>query len=151
MAEKIFAIAANRIEDNGTVSFRFMFQCGVPDDLIEDILDLSDNFGVLTLKEKPHNYVDPFRLAHGEPDAIGSDGVLRWGLHVFKSGQGPILDAGFNEDPGVEASLKESLLVDVPDCVLLTHVEAFERLKSVCKNAGIQLKSHRFDGTLATS
>ncbi|HEY4963872.1 MAG TPA: hypothetical protein VIH90_04215 [Candidatus Saccharimonadales bacterium] len=139
MAEITAVVPREGIKDTGLVGFQFLIDVDVPP---ADVI--SKPFGILSRHKKSDNYTDLFRLARGEPGAIGDDGVLRWGLSLFARGQMVHLDGV--DDPGLE-----QLLLDAPDCNVLVPPEDIEPIELACSSLGHNLTVIRHQGILATS
>lgn len=150
----IRVVTGNEILDNGTVSFKFMFDSKMPKDWIHN----ADVFGYVKLQAKDDSYFDPFKWAahvRGEtPDAkfIGDDGIPRWGINIFRSGEGFLLAAGWDHEQSTNADHLKETFDSVPDkTILLMHQGALEEFKKVCTLLEIAVESHQFDGLLRTS
>jgi len=154
MAGKIAVITGGKIEKvfskgNGKrtlISYIFMFDSGAPHELF---MELSDNYGLLELRDKGENEIDPFKLARGQPGAIGPDGVMKWEISVGSSGE-QVFGGNADEAPPNEGGLK-NLLAEMPDCVLLMEKAIFGRFEKACQNLRIEVKSFHYEGTLATA
>jgi len=147
MAKRLYVITATDVQETGKMSFAFMFKSESP---FEEYADVSGKYGKVTLREKGELEVNPFKLARGEPGAIGPDGKLKWQVHVGSSGSGQVFTGHVNEGPPEEEGLQE-LLEGIPDCVLLMPRNLFDRFQTACKNTNIELGVHHFDGELSTS
>lgn len=144
MTQTLYLIVANTLIETGRVGWGFYFDSGAPYD---DFYQLAGVFGVITVKDKSDNYIDPFRLARGEPNAIGPDGVMRWNVNVFsQESQGLLLSLGIDN---LEGALPK-LLEELPDCVLLTHQEALPPLRAAAEGMGINLGVFEYHGVLHT-
>ncbi len=150
MTQKIYAIVADKLEDTGMVSFKFMFDSKAP---FEKFIDISSRYGLLTLAPRPDDFIDPFKIfSHLEMEPAVEDEdkpIMRWSLFVFKSGQGQVLGGGVDFDEKSEGLSR--LIGEVDSFVLLTHFEALDGLKLACELQKIELTVFRFEGTLTTS
>lgn len=147
MAEKLYVITATDVKETGEATFSFMFKSKSP---FKEYRDVSGKYGMVKLREKGENEVNPFKLARGEPGAIGPDGKLKWQVYVGSSGSGQLFTGHVDECPPEEKGLQE-LLEGIPDCVLLIPRDLFDRFQAACENADIELGAHHFDGELSTS
>lgn len=145
MDKKVYIISAEYLVDTGYVSFKFMFDSRAP---FPEFGEYASHFGVVTLKDKDANYVDPFRLMQGKPGAVGPDGHQRWNFGLFKANQGMVVGMGCDEG-GEEQMIAE--LRKLPSCVLLTHHEATPALKKMLEAAGFEVSIFECPGTLRTS
>lgn len=137
-------VAADSVVDTGKISYIFMINSDMPRDFGNSKL-----YGNLYLREKAPNEVNPFRLARGEPGAIGPDGFKRWTCHLGDS-YGQKFFASADEDKINEEGLQQ-ILKDLPDGILLVEKNLLERIQAACTFMGIELHVHSYDGTLATS
>jgi len=146
MAKRIYVVTATKVIENGRVSYTFMFKSNSP---FENYVEISGTYGFVELREKGRNEINPFRLVRGEPDAIGPDGKLKWQVFVGTDGE-QTFTGHVDESPPDEGGLQQ-LLESMPDCVLLMERGLFDRFKSACEKADVELKTHHFDGELSTS
>ncbi|MFA6594298.1 MAG: hypothetical protein WCT16_03510 [Candidatus Buchananbacteria bacterium] len=147
---KLFVITGTSIKETGVYSFKFMIDSQAPRSKLSGI---SSRFGCLHLRPKDKNYINPFKVVRGEPNAIGDDGVKRWEIFVFESGRGQIMTCSIDETPGQETEEGLiDLIKELPSCVLLMDKNTFERFAQTCATLPyIELNYHHFDGELATS
>lgn len=147
MADTICLVVANQVLENQKVSFKFMGDARIPD----DFYPFSEIFGVITLKDRDPNSFNPFNIGR-RPEEKLEESEKRWNINVFEAGKGLLIASGFDQDPE-EKGLSDALGNEdkIPDCVLLTHIEALEPIRKVCQTLGIDLLVHEFNGILATS
>lgn len=106
----------------------------------------------MTLKKKPDDFFDPFKLGERQQEEELSDlneSILRWNLFVFESGRGQVLGGGADQDKEGESLVK--LIGEAENFVLLTHAETLDSLKLACEKLNIDLSVFTFNGTLSTS
>lgn len=145
--ERVFLISADDIEETGTISWKYFFESEAP---YETFAQDASYFGFITLREKPANHLDPFRLMRGEPGSIGPDGHKRWNINIMKAKHGLVVGMGCDEG-GEDAIIKELNELDMPGCVLLTHNEALPALQRMFEGAGAIVTVFNFEGTLSTN
>jgi len=146
---KIFAVTTPQLTANGQMSYSFMLAPGVSDDILE-----CGYWGVVTIRHKGENEVNPFRLARGEPNAVGDDGVMRWDLHLFAPSEGNVYSGGADAHPPQEDGLRELLtggMHDKGSVALLMERNVFDRVQSVCTGLGIEVQVHHHPEPLSTS
>src|SRR4051812_25312634 len=85
-------VTATKIVYNERRSFAFMFKSDMPRQWIGS----GNKWGFLELQKKDGNHFDPWewaKMQRGEPHGqiVGDDGVLRWNLNIFESGNGMYL------------------------------------------------------------
>lgn len=149
MATAVFAVTTPQLRTTGRMSHNFMVQQGVPDDILNCKV-----WGLVTIRRKGDNEVNPFRLVQGEPYAIGDNGVMRWDVHLFQSGRGNIFSGGVDEHRPQEDGLQQllqSALEDKGSAALLMERSVFNRFETVCKTLGIALLVHHHQEPLSTS
>ncbi|MGE5328352.1 MAG: hypothetical protein ACM3KR_02445 [Deltaproteobacteria bacterium] len=141
---KFFVITATSIVNTGKVSWGYIFDSGAnKNDLCFDY----PYFGFVELAQKPDNFVNPFKLAHGEPGAIGDDGVKRWNANVFESGKGLVFGGGVDDSgDGIE-----TLTQQLPASVLLMQQDIFDKFKAACEKNNILVEHFEYNGELKTA
>lgn len=144
MAKKLYIITATNVKETSLITYRFMVDSGAP---YQEFRDISGLWGLVKLRDKGENEIDPFKLARGESGAIGPDGIKKWQIYVGNAGG---LDFSGYADEGTNEEGLKSLLEEMPDCVLLIARENFDRFQKACGAAGIELGFYHFAGQLST-
>ena len=146
MAKKLYVITATSIKETGSQSYIFMIDSDAP--YYKEYGDISHLWGMVKLREKGENEVNPWKLARGEPGAIGPDGIKKWQIFVGNA-DGQQFFGSVEESPD-EKGLQR-LLAEIPDCTISMLREHFDRFQKACEAAGIKLGFFHFAGELATS
>jgi len=145
MTKRLYMITAPSIKETGRISFKFMFDSQAP---FNDFADIAENYGMIKLTDKESDEVNPFKLARGEPNAIGPDGVKKWRVYVGNS-KGLVLSGSVEESPNEEGL--QRLLTDMDDCVLLMEEKLLDRFCIACSGIEIQLTVFQYHSELSTS
>ena len=145
---KLFVVTGTKINYTGKVSFKFIATEGVP---FNELTEIYNRFAWLRLRDKADNEINPFKLMRGEKGAVGNDGVKKWEVFVFESGNGQIMNASAEENPGSETGLA-SIIKELPGCVILMDRNLFDRFKKICDDLPeIELGFFHYNGELKTA
>ena len=135
----VAVVPSEGVERRQSIDYRFMLTAEVP------AAYWGLPWGLLTRASKSSDYVNPFRLARGEPGAVGDDGVPRWELFLGQDGQQIFFGA---VDDDLEGRGLASILEDVPDCVVLVGPADAEAL---VQSGAADVQLIPYEGSLATS
>ncbi len=140
-------VTTPQLEQTERVSFKFLVHPGVPRDFI------CDTWGIVTMRRKDDNEINPFKLARGEPGAIGDDGVKRWDIHLFTGERGNICSGGVDEssDEGGLRTLLRDATEGIDRIALLMEKDLLDRFTNVCNALGIEFQIHECSENLSTS
>jgi hypothetical protein len=144
--KRLFVVTAPAITDTGRVSFKFLF-----DSKAQNIpFDTTGRYGQVMLEDKHKDEVDPFKLARGEPGAVGPNGTKKWRICIGNS-KCRDLAGSVNECPNENERGLQELLKDAGEAALLMERGIFDRFELAAKAVGYEVLAHHFDGTLSTS
>lgn len=143
--KKFFVITTPKVIETNEISFYFMFQSNAP----REKLLWGEAYGVVTLKEKDENFINPFRLVRGEPNAIGPDGKKQWKIDLGK-GARQIFGGSVDEELEQEAGLRE-LIAEMPSATLLMQRDIFDRFEKAAQALDVTVDLFHCDFPLVTN
>ncbi len=150
----VFIVTTPKLTIQPTCSFKFMIDAVIPSLWIRE----AKQWGFLWLQDKGPNHLDPWEWAkkeRGEPHGqiVGDDGVKQWALHVFESGKGEILGAGWNDNRPefwtAESEFWNSVAMLSGNVILCMERDLYARVATK-PDERFNIELHQFAGDLTT-